>query len=288
MTRAIIIVGNSKRFLDEALFFKNFLEEVGIHNTPIIETSYLGIREFTLKLSDMLEEGMRTTPHEPLLIVYTGHGGTTGWSLNDTEIFPYTTLIVLIKSYPAPVIIINSCCHSFSLAPYLERSGINKENASLIAAGDGETYQGIIEDIIDTWKQMLPYEPSPLPANTADDKPKVVIHIVPSCKLFLAQAISLYRKIIRAIKRWIVGLERRQQFVEEEVINFWRYVGSTLISWITLGKVSRVMLRIKIQLNDDVRFSIREVSVVSFTSHPPIYGKRWGAILDHHFFPQKT
>lgn len=287
MPRAILIAGGAKRFLDEALTFKNYLDTAGIY-TILLETAYLGVREFTLKLADILEQYKHDAPDEPVLLIFTGHGGKNGWDLDETEKFPYTTLIVLIKQNPMPLLIINTSCHSFSLAQLLEQPEISKERISLIATcdADEEGYQGLLEDIADTWKKRTPYEPLPKPTETTDAEPEVVIRITLSFRLLCKQIASLYGKWIRAIKRGIVGLDIRHQFVEEEVVNFWPYIKSVFASWMTLGKVPRIRLRINVRLNE--KFWIREVSVVrAENGHSPIYGKRWGAILDGHFFPPK-
>jgi hypothetical protein len=162
MAKALLIAGDSKRFLDEVLLMRDFLRhEAGIADIAVIKTAYLPFWGFRRRVSRFLEKSRK----EPLLILYSGHGSETkegsggGWQLSDSgNIFPYDELVKMLRGHPAPVLIVNDCCFAFGLAAELKKELFPPERFSVIASSGAHEvgYTGIVKRLIESWRFGLP------------------------------------------------------------------------------------------------------------------------------------
>lgn len=160
MIRALIIAGDSRRFLIESIRLRSRLNKSGIQVEPIIKTAYLTSGMVIAEVKKVLRQ---TGSKDLVLISYLGHGGTFGWATNDYQLVAYTELLSVFKKASCGIHIINDCCHSAALIEKVQGE-ISPEKLGIIAScpSDSICYKGLITEIFNSWEQGLVYEPKPI------------------------------------------------------------------------------------------------------------------------------
>lgn len=280
MAQAMLIAGNSKRRFDEAVLFKNFLEErVGIVNIRLIFAAYTETEQIEKELKDFL------AIDEPAVLLYDGHGGRTGWCLDDARYLKYKTLTAIVKQRTQPLVVINSCCHSFSLVSYLETSQVSEQAVSIIASSSAEdvSYQGIVKAVIEAWNEQKPYQP-PLETPVADSDKHTAQPKLSRFYVFCGRARRYWMCVPARLKSYIVNGRIPHNYCDEEILNFWEHLRSRILHRITFGWAPIITLRIRLTMGEEAFvLTVKEIDV----SMRSLGAKRWGAILDYHFFPPK-
>ncbi|OGN06533.1 MAG: hypothetical protein A2750_03510 [Candidatus Yanofskybacteria bacterium RIFCSPHIGHO2_01_FULL_45_42] len=167
--RAIVIIGDDRRFLLESKEFLHFLtSELGLTDIRVIKTAYMNQGHFKQILKDAIYYG---NIEKPMLMVYNGHAEKGGWKINDYNYFPYDELARVVAGYGGPLLIINSCCHAYSLASFLEC--LPPQEIGLLAACDTnqKEYDGFTEDIANSWRRGKCSDDGPA-ITFKDEKPR--------------------------------------------------------------------------------------------------------------------
>ena len=153
MPRAILITGNSRRFLENNLRLKEYLEYIGIRNIPHITCAYAEAAKTRDKLARLIANDI----DEPLLICYSGHGSKRGIAINEDQMILYPTLLRLMHHH-SRILLILDCCHAFGFVVAPENNDAS-EHISLIAAcgRDEKSSCGLLEDLIHHWSSGEAY-----------------------------------------------------------------------------------------------------------------------------------
>lgn len=137
MPHAIVVVGNERRFIDETRHFVRHLRKYSCcARITVLRGAYHAPEE----LDRRLRRSMRAVPAEDVLLVaYFGHGnkGSWGYALENQGKYleyGYPMLAKALARHPGPTVILNDCCHSESLQPHLEQAGFTAERCLLISS----------------------------------------------------------------------------------------------------------------------------------------------------------
>lgn len=157
MSHAILIAGNSSRFLEPIYHFRSYLTKeqlVTPKRIKIFLTAYMAEEIFNYRLS----VAIAAKTNKPLLILFCGHGYDLGWALDDTRIFSYFQLSKMLLVGRRPITILNDCCHAMELSKRLENQSVSPKRLSLIGAAESgeETPGGLAEIALNSWKQRRP------------------------------------------------------------------------------------------------------------------------------------
>jgi len=157
MTGAIIIIGNEKRFFDNSIKLRDYLIKYAGIESIMIEAAYLGIEQ----LEDKLRAAVVANKFSPLLLIfYNGHGLKEGWAVNPNKYFRYETLVKILKERIGRTLLINDCCHAFSVMFAIQEASLAPENFGVIAAcGENEESYGISESVLESWSKSEIYLP---------------------------------------------------------------------------------------------------------------------------------
>lgn len=174
MAKALLIAGDGVSLLGSVELMEDFLlDEADVKDIAVVRTAYLTFQEF----QDKLVSAIDAARNEPLLIVFSGHGGragkgngiksglkmrkkrSAGWQLSsDRQVFSYYELACLLKDHPAPLYIVNECCFAFGIVRELRRAGISPKRCGVLAASAGNRYSygGLIKEILNHWRKYQP------------------------------------------------------------------------------------------------------------------------------------
>lgn len=159
MARAVIVAGNSKRFLDQAKQLRSFLKDSGVEALPIIRSAY----ETPNKVTSVIvqETRRRFRKENPLLVAYLGHGNKHGWALNDDNSLEYSGLVKVLAQSKCPVLVINDCCHAGALIDELTAAKVDDAKVGAIASisADQACYPGLTDEILNAWEKNVEYQP---------------------------------------------------------------------------------------------------------------------------------
>lgn len=135
MPEAILIVGGGLYFKKGAGIFRSFLQNrVGIPDILTIETAYLDHKSFQDRFCKELGRATFGTTPRPILIIYIGHGFPGQWTINEDTGISYDFVAQTLAQVEREVLLINDCCHSLSIGPYLDKFGVSKELVGVIAS----------------------------------------------------------------------------------------------------------------------------------------------------------
>ncbi len=157
MPQGFVIAGNARRFSEDAEDFERYLiREAGIGPKSVRDSRTAYLDEDVLGTYLAMAIGQKTKA--PLVILYCGHGSTTGWGLDDTREFSYRRLAELLTVGKRPVLIVNDCCHAMAAAAAFGEASVSPSRVSLIAASEvGETTTGgLIRLVLNGWRQNRP------------------------------------------------------------------------------------------------------------------------------------
>jgi hypothetical protein len=143
MPQAIIVIGNERRFMDAARPLIQYLrKKARFEHVSIVRGAYLTPAE----LKNKLRRAIRRVPNQDMLfLAYFGHGLKDWWvyaleSQSRGLHFDYPTLAEILAAHSGQLTILNDCCHAESLTPHLQKMGINRNRCLLISAcKSGET-----------------------------------------------------------------------------------------------------------------------------------------------------
>lgn len=157
MAHAILVAGNARRFVDSVQIFRMYLIDEQLitrKKAKIFETAYIAEGMFEYRISSAIAAKTK----EPLLLLFSGHGGKFGWSLDDARTFSYFKLAKMLLVGRRPVTILNDCCHAMALTEQFDSNAVLPTRLSLIAATEsGETTSGGLTEIaLNSWKQRRP------------------------------------------------------------------------------------------------------------------------------------
>jgi len=99
--------------------------------------------------------------HEPLLIVYSGHGEKEGWTPNEDCLFRYDSLSLLLLFRVQPTIVIADCCYSGALISEMKKNGPDLELFEAITSADGKSkcFGGLLKDVQEFWRKGSVFVP---------------------------------------------------------------------------------------------------------------------------------
>jgi len=245
MPHAIIVVGNERRFAEEARAFAGYLRErAGCERVSVLEGAYLAPKELEARLRDAIGAIPR---EEPALIAYFGHGAKGAWSyaLEHQKrylSFGYAELAAELARHHGPLVIVNDCCHAESLAPHLERAGIGPDRCLLISAcrADDVIGPGTGKEVAAEWSESRVFETIREQVCEIDMRP-------------YTPPLS-----VRAGRRWKnARIRLRNMFLSKRASRpTYLFVNSPPNGWAQHRETFKLT------------------------------GLRWGAELDHHFFPK--
>ena len=157
MRQAILIAGNSRRFLDDLYSLRQFLvEAVGLRQSAVrlISAAYvdLGI------IQHRLERAIGRRTKDPLLLVFSGHGNTDGWYLDDDRFLSFEELAKMLTLGKRPVTVIGDCCHAMAAVAHFEKLRVPPERLSYIAASGADmTCRGGLIGLVErNWRRRRP------------------------------------------------------------------------------------------------------------------------------------
>jgi hypothetical protein len=157
MPRAILIAGNARRFCDEVEDLRHYLvREAGIRKRNVHESRAAYLSRSVLEMH--LTRAVMQRTKEPLLVLYSGHGGPDGWALDDVRTFDYRRLAGVLRTARRPVIVLNDCCHAMAMVKAFEAEGLRADRRAVIAASEeGETTTfGLVRWVTQGWRQRRP------------------------------------------------------------------------------------------------------------------------------------
>lgn len=131
----IIVSGDDEDNMGESRWFRDLLQECFIVSTELMACRSMGLRELKQNLRRILQVGGT----RPLVIVYSGHGGTNGWAPWHESIFSrvtYEEIASLVKGYAGKILFLNSSCFAMRMAEEFERQGVSADRVGVIAACD--------------------------------------------------------------------------------------------------------------------------------------------------------
>lgn len=284
MPRAAVVIGNAKRFHDEAIFFRNYLtEKVGLAQKDILFLlgGYLGGDAVINELKQFFDQ---TPCDDPVVVLYDGHGNTNGWHLDDAEIVRNEELAALFGSYSWPLVIVNFCCHSFALADGLKNIAGAEQRVLLLSpcAAEEVVCQGFVEKVCDAWRKKEAYTPPEILNENFKDLPDVTDEAANNGNTgFIVTGRRIIGKILDAVISCAAPVFRLE-YKGEVNENWWECQFSRLLSFVTCGRYPVVAPYITIRVIELIAWAgVRIVTKPCVKSNP----QRWGAALDHYFFP---
>ncbi len=189
------------------------------------------------------------------------------------------------------MLLLNDCCHSGVVADFFEEWSLLPERVSLIAATrkDSTTTHGIAKIVIDAWKNSKTYEPPPEPVRPIPTAPQTEKTEKAKNKDWWAQL----TKTVSAIKNEPAQLFKRALRLKglriessyhsgctDIVDNWWPHQLSKVLHAISFGRYPVVWLKMRCIIGDLFPVGTVEVNIDPFPD-----AMRWGAVLDHLFFP---
>ena len=163
MSNAILIAGNSSRFLDTVRDFRSYLineQLITPRKIRILPTAYIAEEMFHYHISSAIT----AKTNKPLLILFCGHGNNLDWGLDDARIFTYFHLAKILLSGRRPVTILNDCCDTMSIKTELETNSVSPKRLSLIAAaesGEGASGGHLVGFALNSWRHRRPIRLGP-------------------------------------------------------------------------------------------------------------------------------
>lgn len=153
--RAILISGDEYRFTEELREFERYLRrEVCIGPNQI--KTFSGVtsdKDVIMGMHVML--AMRQRSSHPLLLVYFGHGGESGWCMSRDQPISHDEIASAIASARRPVQVIADCCHAMSLVSACVSADVSPERVSIIGASEaGEVTKTRAHAVLRTWWEL--------------------------------------------------------------------------------------------------------------------------------------
>lgn len=248
MSHAIIVVGNERRFMEAARPFARYLRtQARCARVTVIKGAYLTPKE----LGASLRGALKLAPADgAVLVAYFGHGlkGAWGFALEHQEKtlrLEYAVLATTLAAHPGPLAILNDCCHAESLLPHLQKAGVTADRCLLISASKAE-------DVI------VPGTGKEVQAQWAEGKIfETVVETETLCEVDMRPYVPPLG--VRAGRRWKNAVIRLGNMLRPKAVRrpTYLFVNSPPNGW------------------------AQHRETVTTT----LFGHRWGAPLDHHFFP---
>jgi hypothetical protein len=157
MVSALIVVGNAWHFATEARKLKTTLRSIKVAKTKILRGGYAGARAVEKGVSRFLE-----TEDSALLLIYIGHGSTSGWAVDDNETVYNSKLAALLRNSSAPVVLINDTCRAESLILRIQELDPSLGERVLIVAAcnaEGTTDETVSTKVMKSWQRGEPFAP---------------------------------------------------------------------------------------------------------------------------------
>lgn len=249
MPHAIIVVGHERRFMSAARPFARYLRErARCERVTVIRGAYLTPKELGASLRGAIKQ---VPPNEAVLLAYFGHGSQDAWGFalehqEKTLRFPYRTLAETLARHSGRIVIINDCCHAESLLPRLKEAGITSDRCLLISACKAE-------DV------TVPGTAKEVESQWGDSMVfETVVERMTVCEIDMTPYVPPVS--VRLGRRWKNAVIRMGNMLRPKKIRrpTYIFVNSPPNGWA----------------------KHREEIITT------VFGLRWGAALDHHFFPK--
>lgn len=260
MLSAILVSGNSQRHMASVRKFNDFLKtEVGVNDIKVIGAAYYTTEEFKTELREHLQY---IPPNCPTLLYYSGHGGIGHWGFNEDHQLDYKTLADIIKKCDFPILIVNDCCYAHSIANCFQAEGLDEKKFGVISASGEDSVSNsdnLLRVLLTFWRDHEVYAPQ-------------IVRIYEAGIIEIVRNLGRGRDFIRQIHiypKW-KGILDRLRYV------FLDFFDS--INGLVLNFPQRIMKFFKKDNNKN-----KEDGDFNETIYET---KRWGLILDTHFFPK--
>jgi hypothetical protein len=162
MTDALLIAGNAKRFVEEAIDLQFYLRHaLGMGRKRIHRSQTAYVCEWIF--ADTVKRIIAQRAAPPLLVLYSGHGSVKGWALDDTRMFSYEQLADALVKATRPVVIINDCCHAMAAASVFNARGLPPSRVCLIGASEADEIAagGLLSYVLSNWQCRRPVRLGP-------------------------------------------------------------------------------------------------------------------------------
>lgn len=163
--KAVVVVGKKltdkqNHFLYNATAIHSFmLKYAGCEESEIAiirANDFFMASRFWRAITDLMQQQKH---NDPLLLWYTGHGVSAGWTPYWFGSVRYDIMAHFFQKCSFPLLIVNDCCNSGSLITALEKSSFRSGQVGIIAAcGKQEiSFTGMTSEILNSWKKLCPY-----------------------------------------------------------------------------------------------------------------------------------
>jgi hypothetical protein len=146
MPDALIFYGNELRFLDPVMKFYRYLKlDSRIGTVSVLPALSKDLPNLIRRELDCLKAS------QPMLIVYCGHGTFEGWKCS---IF-YNDLAKILSRSNKKILIVNHCCYSGGLIPYLEDNFVSPRKVGILSPcpADKKAYgEQLLHEILRSWE----------------------------------------------------------------------------------------------------------------------------------------
>lgn len=265
MAKALLIAGDGLSMLRSVEEVREYLlKEAEVKEVAVMQTTYLTFQVFQQKIVESLEAAR----HEPLLILFCGHGGrpckvtkkrrmkeSAGWQLSsDRRVFSYYELARTLENHPAPIYIINDCCFAFGIVRELRRAGMSAKKCGVLAASGGNRYSYglLVRRVLGHWREFQP---------------------------LLVRGRVIREKHWRSVKK---SLSRRRR-----IADFFLRALNHMVYTISEEVFLKLASVIPIPYADRQVHALWESSGLE-RGRIKIDEKRWGVLFDYFFFPKEA
>ncbi len=158
--RVVVVSGNDAEAECGALWFAAILLNRFGLRAQLIQASQLNARQLRSQLKQVFHSGS----DQPLLVVYNGHGGLTGWGPWEKrrERVEYRMLADLTTRYRGPVQFINCACFALEMAYIFQRRKVPHKRVGVIAACEGSWMSMatlLLRQVAEAWQKGTAYTP---------------------------------------------------------------------------------------------------------------------------------
>lgn len=247
MRRAILLAGSESRYSKNIGELRRYLVE----ESGIYCISTIDANEVGNEaFLNRFVHAISNIGNEPTLILYNGHGLPDGWYYKPNTCFSYEQIVDILSSVRAPLMIINDCCHSHAIAEHLKMRRWHSPIGLISASPFDQTSSSFNDQVSDSWGRYKAFDPK--------DYTQEIIYIGS-----------------------ITSLERKEKIIETSKKKILLHKISKLLHFFDSG-FPIYLLKTRITVGGDDEESEEETTKIVIKERP-----RWGAELDHYFFPQQ-